>query len=83
MQLLTANQAKTQFGQMIDMAQRAPVQITRHERVVGVVVSGQDYEDMRRFYANRLQQNLLASGAAAQAAGLDDQQLAALLSDES
>jgi prevent-host-death family protein len=83
MQLFTANQAKTQFGQMIDMVQRAPVHITRHERVVGVVVSKQDYEDMRKFYANRLQQNLIATGAAAQAAGLDDPQLEALLINES
>ena len=83
MQLFTAKQAKTQFGQMMDMVQRAPVQITRHERVVGVVVSKHGYEDMRRFYANHLQQNLLASGAAAQAAGLNDAQLEALLRDES
>ncbi len=49
MQVLSANYAKTQFGQMIDMAQKEPVRITLHNRVVGVIVSAQDYEDMRAF----------------------------------
>ena len=49
MQFLTASYAKTQFGQMIDMAQKEPVRITLHNRVVGVIVSAQDYEDMRAF----------------------------------
>jgi len=83
MQVLSANQAKTQFGQMIDMVQKEPVQVTRRDRVVGVMVSAQDYEAMRAFYANRLQHTLHTTATAAKAQGLTQKQLAALLSDES
>ena len=58
MQTFSANQAKTQFGHFIDLAQREPVRVMRHDRVVGVMVSAQDYEAMRAFYANRLQHTL-------------------------
>ena len=83
MQLLSANQAKTQFGQMMDLAQKEPVRITRHNRVVGVMVSAQDYEDMRAFYADRLTHTLQATALAAQARGLTQGKLDELLSDES
>lgn len=83
MQTFTANQAKTQFGQFIDLAQREPVRVMRHDRVVGVMVSAQDYEAMRAFYANRLEHTLSESAAAAQAAGLTPQALDDLLRDES
>ena len=65
MQTFSANQAKTQFGHFIDLAQREPVRVMRHDRVVGVMVSAQDYEAMRAFYANRLQHTLTESAAAA------------------
>lgn len=47
MQTLTANEAKTQFGQFIDMAQREPVRVVKRDRVVGVLVSEQVYGAMR------------------------------------
>ena len=83
MQLLSANDAKTQFGQMIDMAQKEPVRITRHNRVVGVMVSAQDYEDMRAFYADRLKHTLQATANSARNRGLTQSKLNKLLSDES
>lgn len=83
MQTLTANDAKTRFGELLDMAQREPVRVTRRDRVVGVMVSAQDYEAMRAFYANRLVQTMDESAAAAARAGLTPKQLAALLADES
>jgi prevent-host-death family protein len=83
MQVLSANYAKTQFGQMIDMAQKEPVRITRHNRVVGVMVSAQDYEDMRAFYANRLKHTLEVTAASARDRGLTQDKLDELLSDES
>jgi hypothetical protein len=55
----------------------------RHDRVVGVMVSAQDYEAMREFYANRLQHTLAASATAAEAAGLTPARLDALLADDS
>ena len=54
MQTYTANEAKTRFGEMLDRVQREPVQVTRHDRVVGVMVSAEDYEAMRQFYSDRL-----------------------------
>jgi prevent-host-death family protein len=83
MQIFSANQAKTQFGQMIDMVQKEPVQVTRRDRVVGVMVSAQDYEAMRAFYANRLQHTLHATATAAKKQGLTQKQLDSLLRDES
>lgn len=83
MQTLTANEAKTRFGELLDIAQREPVRVTRRDRVVGVMVSAQDYEAMRTFYANRLLQTMDESAAAAARAGLTPERLAELLADES
>mgnify|MGYP001017100779 CR=1 FL=1 len=80
----TANQAKTHFGEFLDQVQREPVQVLKRDRVVGVMVSAQDYEAMRNFYANRLQSTLAQNAAGAAAAqGLTDDELQRLLADES
>ena len=81
MQTFTANEAKTRFGEFLDRAQREPVRVMRHERVVGVMVSAEDYEAMRAFYANRLLQTMDKSADSAAAAGLTPEKLDALLSD--
>ena len=65
MQTYTANEAKTRFGEFLDRAQRAPVRILRHDRVVGVMVSAEDYEAMRAFYADRLRHTLDEAAATA------------------
>lgn len=83
MHTLTANQAKTHFGEFLDIAQREPVRVMRHERVVGVMVSARDYEAMRAFYADRLKGALDEAAQAAEAAGLTPEALDALLADES
>jgi PHD/YefM family antitoxin component YafN of YafNO toxin-antitoxin module len=83
MQTISANQAKTQFGQFIDLAQREPVRVMRRDRVVGVMVSAQDYEAMRAFYANRLQHTLAETAIQAEAAGMTPELLDTLLRDES
>jgi prevent-host-death family protein len=83
MQTFTANEAKTQFGHFIDVAQREPVRVMRRERVVGVMVSAQDYEAMRAFYANRLQHTLTETAAQAERAGMTPALLEDLLRDES
>ncbi len=83
MQTFSANEAKTRFGEFLDRVQREPVRVMRHDRTVGVMVSAQDYEAMRAFYANRLQHTLDETGAAAVRAGLKPKALQALLADES
>ena len=82
MQTFTANEAKTQFGHFIDVAQREPVRVMRRERVVGVMVSAQDYEAMRAFYANRLQHTLAETASHAEQADMTPELLEALLRDE-
>lgn len=83
MRTLTANEDKTQFDQFIDMAQREPVRVMRRDRVVGVLVSAEDYEAMRQFYANRLQHTLATSSAVSEDAGMTPELLQELLGDES
>lgn len=79
----TANEAKTHFGEFLDRAQRGPVRVTRRDRVVGVLVSADDYEAMRAFYANRLQSTLGQTGEYAASQGMTPAALAELLADES
>lgn len=81
MQTFTANEAKTRFGELIDRVQREPVQVTRHNRVVGVMVSAEDYGAMRAFYADRLRRTFRQSAEDAAAKGLTDEKLAQLLAD--
>jgi len=83
MQTFTANEAKTRFGEFLDRAQREPIGVMRHERMVGVMVSVQDFEAMRAFYANRLLHSLNNAADAASSAGLTSEALDALLADES
>jgi len=82
MQTFTANEAKTRFGEMLDRVQREPVQVTRRNRVVGVMVSAEDYRGMRTFYADRLRRTLKQTAEATAAKGLTDDVLEQLLSDE-
>jgi prevent-host-death family protein len=83
MQSYTANEAKTHFGEFVDRVQKGPVRVTRRDRVVGVMVSAEDYEAMRAFYANRLQRTLELTANHAAALGLTPEALAELLADES
>ncbi|MDP2370019.1 type II toxin-antitoxin system Phd/YefM family antitoxin [Rhodoferax sp.] len=83
MQTFTANEAKTRFGEFLDRAQREPIGVLKHDRMVGVMVSAQDFEAMRAFYADRLQHRLDESAQAATRAGMTPEGLDALLADES
>ncbi len=83
MQTYTANEAKTRFGEFLDKVQREPVRVMRHDRVVGVMVSAEDYEAMRAFYADRLLKTMDETAAAAEKAGLTPEKLEQLLADES
>ena len=83
MQTYTANEAKTRFGEFLDRVQREPVRVMRHDRVVGVMVSAEDYEAMRAFYADRLRKTMDETAQMAEAAGLTPEILDQLLADES
>ncbi|WP_411726982.1 type II toxin-antitoxin system Phd/YefM family antitoxin [Methyloglobulus sp.] len=83
MQTVTASQAKSRFGEFLDRVQREPVRVIRHNRVVGVMVSAEDYEAMCAFYSDRLRQTLNECANSAATAGLSEEKLAELLADES
>ena len=83
MKTFTAHEAKTRFGELLDRVQRGPVRVMRHDRVVGVMVSAEDYEAMRTVYADRLRKTLRETTAAAAAAGMTEEILEQLLADES
>jgi prevent-host-death family protein len=82
MQTITANEAKTRFGELIDRVQREPVRVTRRNRIVGVMVSAEDYTAMREFYADRLARTLRDTAREASEKGLSQEQLDRLLTDE-
>ena len=49
MQTFSANEAKQNFGEVIDAALRAPVAITKHGRRSVVITSGEDYRELQQF----------------------------------
>lgn len=53
------------------------------DRMVGEIVSVQDFDTSRAFYADRLQRRLDASAEAAAEAGLTAEEIDQLLADES
>jgi prevent-host-death family protein len=55
MEILSANEAKTQFGDMLLKAQRAPVQINRNGKPVAVIVSVDEYERIEALKLSVLQ----------------------------
>lgn len=82
MQTYSANEAKTRFGEFLDRVQREPVRVMRHDRVVGVMVSAEDYEAMRTFYADRLLKTMDETADTAERAGLTPDKLDGLLAEK-
>lgn len=53
MEVLTANDARIKFGDLLIKSQRGPIQITRNGKPVSVLISAEDYElieDMKMRY---------------------------------
>ena len=55
MKALTANEAKTHFGEMLLNAQREPVQINKNGKPVAVLVSFDEYESIEALKLGMLQ----------------------------
>jgi prevent-host-death family protein len=83
MQEITAKEAKNRFGQLLESAQRGPIQVTRNGRPVGVMMSVQQFERLRGAAWERLTATMDALGREASARGLTDAKLESLLADES
>ena len=50
---ITSVDAQNRFGQLLDMAQREPVTVTRHGRAAAFIVSPRDMEELLSVRARR------------------------------
>ncbi len=55
MDTLSANEAKTHFGDMLLKAQRAPIQINKNGKPVAVVISAEEFENIEALKLQLLQ----------------------------
>ncbi len=53
MPTMTAVKAQSRFGELLDLAQREPVAVTRHGRTVAYVVSEYDYQAVQAMTQDR------------------------------
>ena len=60
---LSANEAKTQFGDLLLKAQRAPVQINKNGKPVVVVISIDEYESIEALKLRFLQSRVAQANA--------------------
>ncbi len=79
---IAAKEAKNHFGQLLEAAQRQPVCVTKSGRAVTVMLSVQHYERLRGAAWERLSATMDAMSEEAEANGLTEAKLAALLADE-
>lgn len=47
MKSIAAKDAKNKFGEMLDTVQREPLTIEKHGRAVAVIMSAQEYQQMK------------------------------------
>ena len=59
MEALNANEAKTQFGNMLLKAQKGPVQINKNGKPVAVVVSMDEYKNIESLKLRLLQSKVI------------------------
>ena len=72
MDALSANDAKTHFGDMLLRAQRAPVQINKNGKPVAVVISAEEYESIEALKLRLLQSRAVQANADIAAGNLVD-----------
>ena len=56
MDALSANEAKTHFGEFLLKAQRSPVQISKNGKAVAVVLSMEDYQEIEQLKLQMLKE---------------------------
>lgn len=83
MKEINARNAKNQFGQLLESAQRGPVRVTRRGRPVGVLLSEEQYQRLRGIAWERLASTVDKMRQQAADKGLTEEKLASLLADES
>ena len=55
MDTVTANEAKTRFGELLLRSQREPVQISRNGKPVAILISAEDFESVEALKLQLLQ----------------------------
>jgi prevent-host-death family protein len=83
MKTVTALEAKTRLGELLETAQRQPVSVTRNGRPSVVIISAESYQRRQRMARDRLRQAMNRASELAAAKGLNEAELDRLLSDES
>lgn len=83
MKEISARNAKNQFGQLLESAQRGPVRVTRRGRSAGVLMSEEQYQRLRGMAWDRLAESVASIREQADEHGLSEERLAELLADES
>lgn len=83
MKRITALEAKTRFGEVLDAAQRQPVSITRNGRPSVVVISAESYARRQKMATERMREAMQPAGDFAAARGMNEETLDQLLADES
>ena len=88
---LTSVEAQSRFGELIDRAQREPVQVTRRGRPVAYVICDQDMQALNglrerreaasRWYAQYLEKLTQEQGIGSEAALLGDAEVAKLVNE--
>lgn len=63
MDTLSANEAKTHFGDMLLKAQRSPIQINKNGKPVAVVISAEEYESIETLKLQLLQARAIQANA--------------------
>lgn len=58
MNTMSANTAKSHFGELLDIARREPVTIEKHGRPVVVVLSTEEYEELEAIKLSRLRSEI-------------------------
>ena len=79
MEYITSKEAQTNFGALLDSAQRHPIVIKRHKRDCVVVMSMADFEEYRKARAKALMDFCDDASAEAASNGLTPETLNALL----
>jgi len=72
MDALSANEAKTQFGDMLLKAQRSPIQINKNGKPVAVVISMDEYEGIEALKLQLLQMRVAQARSDVEAGNIVD-----------
>ncbi|MDK9722322.1 MAG: type II toxin-antitoxin system Phd/YefM family antitoxin [Rhodospirillales bacterium] len=81
MRYVSATDAKQALATLLDDAQREPVVIRRQKRDIAVVMSMQEYDRLTALHLDAFDRFCDQVGSRAEALGLDEAKLAAILND--